>query len=113
MSHLHLSCLISGIPWQLQPASGLERAPHLSLTFKLLFPVSAPSLTDLKPNFSYVKQYAVSKWFKLLVSWFLEINRVQTMGMLLQINGAQSVWDPLLDLECKNLHELCLLAENL
>lgn len=59
------------------------------------------------------KPNAVSKWFELLVSYFLESNRVQAMGMLLQINGAQMVWDPLLDSECKNLHKQCLLAENL
>lgn len=59
------------------------------------------------------KPNAVSKWFELLVSYLLKSNRVQAMGMLLQINGAQRVWDPLLDSECKNLHEQCLLAENL
>lgn len=59
------------------------------------------------------KPNAVSKWFELLVSSFLESSRLQAMGMLLQINGAQRAWDPLLDLACKNLQEQCLLAENL
>lgn len=59
------------------------------------------------------KPNSVFKLPKLLATYFLESSRFQAMGVLLQINRAQRVWNALLDPECKNLHEQCLKAENL
>lgn len=89
-------------PAHKQPAMDTAPQPHLQAV--------APRISSILIGFEshMSKPNSVSKLPKLLVSYFLESSRVQAMGVLLQINHAQRVWNPLLDPECKNLHEQCL-----